>query len=94
MNDFKELDECLDAYVGIKLDDDTKHKLLMIPSRTSKRFRFLSLFPEELLLSAASVTMALFMGGLISFYAFSSLDATNINDDYFEQISLTSLIDE
>jgi len=94
MENLDKLDECLSSYKYIKLDYDFKNKLMLIPKQTKKRFSLLHLFPEELIFSVASVVMALFMGGLISFYAFGSSDNVISNDDYFEQVSLVGLIEE
>ena len=94
MDNDKELDDCLSSYKNIKLDYALKNKLILIPKQTKKRFSIVHFFPEELILSAASVIMALFMGALISFYSFGNNDNSIVNDDYFEQISLIGLIEE
>jgi len=93
MNENDKLHEYLDSYTEIKIDKDILYSLQMIPANTQKRFSIFRLLPSELVFSMCSILTALFIGGLFSYYTLNtSLSAQHNDIDYFEQISLASLI--
>jgi hypothetical protein len=67
------------------------YSLRQIQFQEKKKFSIFNLFPKELAFSAAMVVFALYIGVLFSFKTLS-IDPNQAND-YFEQISLVSIID-
>ena len=83
------LDSYQTQYVDSVLIDDLHN----LQHTTQKRYAILHLFPQEFILSVASILLALFIGGLFS----SHLVASGSSDDFqhqdiFTQISITSLL--
>ena len=77
-----------------EIDNELLFSLNQIQYHTKKKFSICHLLPQELAITAASVIVALYAGILFSSHVLSAGN-TDIygSQDYFEQISLVSLLD-
>jgi len=94
LSELQSLNDMLGAYPHVEIDYATLYQLQQIPHQTKKRFSLFSFFPRELALVAASVLCAFFIGSFINTQATPEHSDLVAEHDYFEQVSLVSLIDE
>ena len=92
--ELKNINTVLDSYPHTDIDDTLLYKLHQIPFNAQKKFSIFHLFPRELAFSAISIIVALYIGGMVS-NAAMNLTPSNLfhEQDYFEQISLVSLLE-
>ena len=90
----KRVDHILASYQNQEIGSDLYYTLRQIPTLTKKKFSLFHLLPHELALTAASIAFALFFGVFSSSQIVSvELADFDYQQDYFEQISLVSLIE-
>ena len=92
--DLNKVNSILESYKNEEIDDDLSYSLSQIPFQSKKLFSLFSLLPREFAFTTASIMIALYAGILFSTHVLNAnSDDFFVNEDFFEQISLVSLID-
>ena len=96
MRQFKEvsnLNECLTAYQTSQAENSFLFSLINISQREKVKFSIFHLFPKEFAFSVLSILLALYIGVFFSIQTLNQNVNNQQTQDYFEQISLASLVD-
>ena len=84
----------LSSYKHHDINNALVYSLMQLPFRAKKRFSLFYLLPREFAFTAASIVVALFAGIIFSSQIFNANAEEMIYSyDYYDQISLVSLID-
>jgi hypothetical protein len=92
--DYKAVSSAMSSYTSHKMDNKFKTELINIQYQEKKKISILHLFPKEFALTAASILLALFIGGLFSNITINQKNNNlALQQDYIEQTSLVTLVE-